>query len=112
MPKEYMQVTDLIDEYVTCRALGHAWDENPTGEVNSELYRAAFSTLFLRCTRCHTERFDYLAADMTLFQRYYRYPQQYVTVPGTAKLPVLRAEMLRRSLLIKRTSTRRRRNVA
>ena len=84
MAIEYMQITGLRNEFVLCRTLGHSWDDNPNAEVNSDLYRASTGALFLRCTRCTTERFDYIGSDMQVFQRYYRYPDHYKTVPGEA----------------------------
>ena len=104
---EYTDVHELLDAYVLCRTLGHSWDDNPTATVDSELFRMSTGCLTLRCVRCTTERFDYLANDLTVFQRYYRYPDKYRTVPGVAKRPVLRAEMLRRALLIRTTKKRR-----
>ena len=95
-------VTDLLDDYVVCRTIGHAWDEHPTPEVDSDLFRKARAGLFLRCTRCHTERFDYLTSDMTVGYRYYRYPEKYRGLEKGATRPLLRGEMFRRSLLLRK----------
>jgi hypothetical protein len=107
MAVERMAITDLEDVYVLCRTLGHAWDDNPAGEVDSELFRASRGAIVLRCTRCATERFDYIANDMTVFQRYYRYPRFYQSIPGQGSRPNLRGELLRRSLLIRAAKRRR-----
>jgi hypothetical protein len=99
---EKLTIQELQDEYLICRALGHSWDDNPTGQLNGSLWRSSVGGLALRCTRCTTERFDYIGADMRVFQRYYRYPAHYTTVPGSGSRPNLRGEMLRRSLLMRR----------
>lgn len=100
-----MQVQDLRDEYVMCRSIGHSWDENPTAEVNSDLFRAAQACLALRCTRCTTDRFDYIGKDMQVFKRYYRYPPEYATVTSIKDRktrPRMRAELIKRSLLVRK----------
>jgi hypothetical protein len=103
---ERVAIQDLQDAYVLCRALGHAWDDNPTAQVDSQLYRASRGVLTLRCTRCTTERFDYINQMFEVATRYYRYPDHYKSIPGEGTRPNLRAELLRRSLLIR--SARRR----
>jgi hypothetical protein len=114
MAVERIAITELEDAYVMCRALGHSWDDNPIGEVDSALFRASRGAIVLRCTRCATERFDYLANDMSVFARYYRYPTRYKSIPGQGTRPNLRGELLRRSLLIRdahlRAVAKRRRN--
>ena len=95
-------IQELTDEFVICRTIGHSWDKNPNGIVNSAFFRVSSGVLMLRCTRCTTERYDYIGHDNTVFQRYYRYPQHYTTIPGQGTRPNLRGEMVRRSLLIKR----------
>ena len=62
----------------------------------------AKAALFLRCTRCHTERFDYLDGSFAVSYRYYRYPEKYRTVPRAATRVNLRGEMFRRSLLLRK----------
>jgi hypothetical protein len=105
--EDYVRVRDLHDAYLVCRAIGHSWDDNPHGEVDSEFFRMCKGVLMLRCTRCTTERYDYIDYSNEVFQRYYKYPQDYRRVePGTHR-PDLRGEMMRRSLLIE---ARRRRN--
>lgn len=98
---EKMNITDLADQYLLCRTLGHSWDDNPTAEVDSELFKASRGVLCLRCVRCTTERFDYIGNDMLVFQRYYRYPEKYTTIPGMANRPNLREELLSRHLMIR-----------
>lgn len=105
---ERLAIDELADAFVICRAIGHAWEDNPHAEVNSDLFRASDGALALRCVRCTTERFDYVAHDMTVWQRYYRYPDRYGTVPGEGTRPNLRAELFRRSLLIRAATNGRR----
>lgn len=107
MAVDRVDIRDLEDAYVICRTLGHAWDDNPNGEVQSDLFRASRGAITLRCTRCTTERFDYIAQDMTVFQRYYRYPSHYNTIRGQGTRPNLRGELFRRSLLIRGAKKRR-----
>jgi hypothetical protein len=103
-----MDVHELQDEHLLCRTLGHSWEDNPSAEVDSDLFRASRAGLFLRCTRCFTERFDYLDHEMQVFQRYYRYPQSYQGLQGEERLaPSLRAEMFSRSLLIRNAAKKR-----
>lgn len=104
---ERVDIRELDDSYVVCRTLGHAWDNHPNGEVRSDLFRASRGAIVLRCTRCTTERFDYIANDMSVFQRYYRYPPRYQSIPGQGTRPNLRGELLRRSLLIRAAKRRR-----
>jgi hypothetical protein len=99
---EFTEISDLLDDYVICRTIGHAWDDNPTPEIDSDLWRTAKAALFLRCTRCHTERFDYIDSSFNVEYRYYRYPNKYKSIPGQGSRPNLRGEMFRRSLLLRR----------
>lgn len=102
MAKELMSISDLRDEYVLCRALGHSWDEYPGAEFSPSMWRASIGgALALRCTRCTAVRFDYIGADMKVFHRHYQYPEHYTTIPGEGTRPNLRGEMLKRSLLIR-----------
>jgi hypothetical protein len=96
-----IHIEELADAFVICRGLGHSWDDNPGAEIDSDLWRISTGALALRCTRCGAERFDYINSEMSVFQRYYRYPPRYTTVVGEGKRPNLRGEMLRRSLLIR-----------
>lgn len=109
IPRARVDIRELIDEYVVCRTIGHSWDDNISGEVDGELARSATGVLALRCVRCTTERFDYIDGEMQVFQRYYRYPQQYASIPGQGTRPNLRGELLRRSVLIRRYRNGRRR---
>lgn len=95
-----MEIHELTDKFLACRGLGHSWDDNPNGEVDSELFRSSIGVLMLRCTRCRTERYDYLDREFQVFKRYYVYPKNYTTIPGYQRTDV-RAEMLSRSLLIR-----------
>ena len=105
----YMDIGDLQDSYVLCRTLGHAWDDNPGATVDSDLFAVATGVLALRCTRCSTERFDYLGKGMGLYARYYRYPDKYRGVPGEQRgRPQMRAELVRRSLLVRRYQAKKR----
>jgi len=105
--KEYVTVEELKDAFVTCKTIGHSWDKNLNGQVDSSLFRTSIGCMMLRCTRCTTERFDYIAKDFTVWKRYYRYPKKYTTVPKQATRVVLRAEMFHRSILIERRNERR-----
>jgi hypothetical protein len=114
---DYVEVQDLTNEYLLCRALGHAWDENPSAEVPmTPIAMAATAVLCLRCIRCTTERWDFLNAAMEVFSRRYLYPSTYRRLRAEQRRrPVLRAEMFGRSLLIRRlteepTARRRRRS--
>jgi hypothetical protein len=98
--QEKLEIHELTDKFLMCRMLGHSWDDNPNGEVDSEYFRHSKGALALRCTRCRTERYDYLDNSMQVFQRYYKYPKRYTTIPGYTR-PDVRAEMLSRSLLIR-----------
>lgn len=104
----HTSITDLEDSYVVCRTLGHSWDENLTAELDGQLWKASTAGMALRCTRCFTERFDYIGNDLQVFQRYYRYPERYKTIPGTTTRPLLRGELLRRSLILRRANGKRR----
>jgi hypothetical protein len=98
---ERVDIGELKDEFVLCRMLGHAWDDNPTAEVDSELYRVSRGVIAVRCTRCTTERFDYIDQNFQVSTRYYRYPELYRSVPGQGTRPNLRQEAFKRSLLIR-----------
>ena len=104
---ERVQIADLRDEYVVCRTLGHSWDDNPTAEVDSEWSSFAVGFLALRCTRCTTERLDFIGHDLGVAYRRYRYPTLYQSVPGEGTRPNLRGELLRRSILIHGAAARR-----
>jgi hypothetical protein len=97
-----MRASDLSDAYVLCRTVGHSWDDNPSAAIpHSEQWRTAKAALFLRCTRCRTERFDYFGNGFEVEYRYYRYPDGYSGLQQGTR-PVLRGEMFRRSLLLRK----------
>lgn len=98
---EPVNIDELLDSYLHCRTLGHMWDDNPSAELHSELWQASSGGLALRCVRCGTERFDYIDTNYQVFQRYYRYPPRYTTIPGMGTRPNLRQELIRRGLLVR-----------
>lgn len=98
--KELLEIHQLTDKFLTCRMLGHAWDDNPNGEVDSQLFKESYAMAMLRCIRCKTERYDYLDNTLQVSYRYYKYPARYTTIPGYTR-PDVRAEMLNRSLLLR-----------
>jgi hypothetical protein len=100
--RAFPDITELRDEIVICRTIGHSWDDNPGGQIDGPLARTSAGVLLLRCTRCTTERFDYINVQMLVFQRYYRYVDGYRSIPGQGTRPNLRGELLRRSVLIRK----------
>lgn len=63
---------ELADKMQACRTYGHAWDEHrPLGRA------AADWILWLRCTRCTTERQDIIGNDGKMVRRRYIYPALY-----------------------------------
>jgi hypothetical protein len=103
----YVDVSDLTNEFLLCRALGHSWDDNPGVEIpKTPLSTASAGILALRCIRCHTERWDFLNVSMEVFSRRYVYPATYRRLTAEQRgRPALRAEMLGRSLLIRNVQT-------
>jgi hypothetical protein len=108
---DYVDVHDLTNEFLLCRALGHSWDDNPGAEIpQTPLVAASTGILALRCTRCRTERWDFLNVEMEVFSRRYLYPATYRRLPAEQRgRPALRSEMLGRSLLIRNAQTNGRR---
>jgi hypothetical protein len=104
-----VSIAELQDEYVKCRTIGHAWDDHPGAEFSPARWRAATGAMGLRCTRCKTVRLDYIAKDMSV-EHDYDYPPGYHLAPGVGRRPNLRAELFRRSLLVKRYRDRGRRD--
>ena len=96
-----VQIEDLLDNYVMCRALGHSWDEHPTPQFNDAFFQLSYGAAALRCVRCTTQRTDYIDVEMRVWRRAYVYPPRYKTIPGMGTRPNLRAELVRRGLLIK-----------
>jgi hypothetical protein len=104
---ERIDITELSDAFLRCRARGHDWDDFE-GEVRSDLFKLAHAVEMVRCTRCKSERFFYLGADMKPFAKYYRKPKGYDTIVGQGTRPNARIEMFRRGLLAKGGLGRRR----
>ena len=101
---EYTPLEVLTNEYLTCRSLRHAWEENPHGELDTPMTRGAFAVKMLRCIRCGTEGYDLLGPDLArIAPRRYIYPAGYKTIHlEDASAPTLNGELLRRSLLVRR----------
>lgn len=88
-------LAEVADEFLKCRSLKHAWDDNPNFELNT-----AWPTNWiipLRCVRCTSERFDFCDFQGALVKRRYRYADGYRTVKATSV--ELRAEMIHRRLI-------------
>lgn len=98
---ERVDIQELKDSYVICRALGHSWEDNPTGQISPTRALGCVGVILLRCTRCTTERNDYIGSDLRVADREYVYPPLYTSIPGQGTRPNLRGELLRRSLLIR-----------
>lgn len=102
---DYTELRHIDDDIFLCKAFwSHAWDQNPTPQnIDGDIARTAFRMLCLRCVRCQRERYDYIARDGSLIGRYYKNPIGY---PRTHRSSgdMLRAEMIRRSLLVTRWS--------
>lgn len=62
--------------FETCRTLGHAW------EIKAVRDTVAVRVLTLRCSRCSTERNDYVAEHGRLTSRIYGYVDGYRTTKG------------------------------
>jgi hypothetical protein len=106
MPAERIAISDLRNEYLLCRALGHAWEEIPNAEFSPELWRTSSAALAVRCVRCTTERHDYLDKQFDVSSRQYKYPPMYMGIVGEGKRPNVRGELLSRSLLLHRYAER------
>lgn len=91
-----MDTREAQDAFVQCRTYGHAWDEfNPPGN-RSPRGVWGHHRIVLRCTRCTTERYDYLDWAGDVMGRSYVYPPGY----QGASLPRAqwRLELIRRRL--------------
>lgn len=95
-----ISIEELVDNYVLCRSLGHQWDENPNPTFNDSFFVLSYGAAALRCIRCTTLRTDYIDVEMRVWRRSYVYPPRYKTIPGMGTRPNLRAELVRRGLLI------------
>jgi len=100
VPIERTDIANLLDEYVVCRTLGHSWDDNPGAEIASDWQDYSVAVFALRCTRCTTERYDYIGKGLDVAYRRYIYPSHYTSIPGEGTRPNLRGEMISRSLLV------------
>ena len=100
MAVERTTITELLDSYVICRTLGHAWDVIPNAQFSLDLFRTSSGAMALRCIRCFTERYDYIGKDMEIAYRTYKYPEHYKGIVGEGNRPNLRSELFRRSLLV------------
>ena len=91
MPRRRWSTT----QYLECKTWGHAWDEFDTTRTPKERYTYRMT---LRCSRCYTERFDYLDTDASVMRRTYFYSNGYRDAKGSEK--PTRSEM--RLIIIKR----------
>lgn len=64
----------MLDSFVECRALGHAWESFTPIDRPSHLFR---NVLSLRCVRCGTERHDAIDLSGDVTSRRYRHPEGY-----------------------------------
>ena len=78
-------------EYVTCRALGHAWEVDDKGKP-SKWGR----TVWLECARCEMRRKDIVDLLGQIGSRYYVQPEGYRN-PDVTDRAAYRIEMLRRA---------------
>lgn len=104
---ELMSISDLRNEFLICRSIGHNWDDLPNPEFSQGMLIGTVGAIALRCVRCSAERYDYIAKDMSVAGRIYKYPPHYTTIPGEGSRPNFRGELLKRSLLIHTFSERR-----
>ena len=64
--------------YIACRTLGHAWDSIPVPLHESRAHGGGLVLMWLRCTRCTTERHDLvLPFNGHVEARSYVYPDAY-----------------------------------
>jgi hypothetical protein len=105
---DLINVDDLSDKFLLCRTLGHSWDDNPNPQFLAP-DKSYVGAIKLRCTRCRTERYDYIDKRMEVWKRFYRYPKGYGQLKPGYKKPQLRAELFNRSLLVQRLANNRKR---
>jgi len=101
---EPVDITDLDDVYLICKARSrHKFDVNPSpSTVDSWRSQAASYVIPWRCERCGRECYEFMDSQgRRIGTPYYRNPIDY---PRTHRLlgDTVRAEMIRRSLLVKR----------
>lgn len=95
-----MTARDVTDIHLICRTVGHSWDDHPTGQITT-----IFSWYIpLRCTRCTTERFDFLNNAGEVMRRQYRYADGYRRSRDEKGLTRLqtRVELMRRRIFARR----------
>lgn len=87
-----VHIDDLLDEFLKCKVVGHAWDEFIPHRKPPK-----FGDLMAwLCVRCQTERHDIVSwADGGLVAREYRYPEGY-QLAERYRRQELRLTMLRR----------------
>lgn len=66
----------IQDDFIRCRAIGHAWFETPDDRAWSDM-RVWRHCLVLRCERCGMERYDGIDARGEVGQRAYKRPEGY-----------------------------------
>jgi hypothetical protein len=99
----YTDVRDLEEAHLLCRYLRHSWDPHPGVDL-SGLKRVDYATevIAVRCVRCGRERIEYLdRKGWRIGRPYWRDPMGYPKVHRTSG-EVLRAEMIRRNLLVQK----------
>ena len=94
-------------DYVACRTLGHAWDSIPVPRSEAVALPPGSIWLWLRCTRCSTERKDAVSA-MTGYvdRRRYEYPDGY---SRAGEDPIARDDWRKQYLALIGSRTRKRR---
>jgi len=71
-------VTHLSEEYLECRDLGHAWRSWSARHHKRERYYERV----IRCTRCESERVQYLSQHGVVEGGHYRYAKGYLMPHG------------------------------
>lgn len=78
-------VKKIPDEFITCRALGHAWKYFRVNNSKRRNKRHSTYDVELRCTRCPTERTVFLDKYGKLRGSVYWYPKGYL-IEGLGRL--------------------------